>query len=101
MKAITNNIKLPDLFVSWLSRVGMILLLFFATVTCSMAQAHIQTTTLFQPTTSTTIARAFAAASTTGNLIVVHLDWDGQTRSISTVADNKGNTYTRINGPTN
>jgi hypothetical protein len=64
-------------------------------------QTHVQTTTLYQVSVSTTITKAFAAASTTGNLIVVHLDWDNQARNILTVTDNKGNTYTRINGPTN
>ncbi|MDP4148908.1 MAG: T9SS type A sorting domain-containing protein [Bacteroidota bacterium] len=67
----------------------------------SVAQTHVQTTTLFQTTTASTISKAFGAASTTGNLIVVHLDWDGQTRHINTVTDNKGNTYHKINGSTN
>ena len=67
----------------------------------SSGQTHVQTTTLYQTTTATTIAKAFGAASTSGNLIVVHVDWDGQTRSITSVTDNKGNSYARINGPTN
>ncbi|HMH35023.1 MAG TPA: T9SS type A sorting domain-containing protein, partial [Puia sp.] len=67
----------------------------------SIGQTHVQTTTLFQTSTAANIAKAFTASSTTGNLIVVHLDWDGQTRSITSVTDNKGNSYTRINGPTN
>jgi hypothetical protein len=69
--------------------------------TNSVGQTHVQTVTLFQTTTATTISKAFGAASTSGNLIVVHLDWDGQTRSISSVTDNKGNSYAKINGPTN
>jgi len=66
-----------------------------------LAQTHVQTNTLFQVSAATTIASTFAAPSTSGNLIVVHLDWDNQARSISTVTDNKGNSYARISGPTN
>jgi hypothetical protein len=67
----------------------------------SIGQTHVQTRTLYQVTTSTTISRNFAAPSTSGNLIVVHVDWDGQTRSVLSVTDNKGNSYAKINGPTN
>jgi len=67
----------------------------------SYGQTHVQTTTLYQTTAATTISKAFAAASTTGNLIVVHIDWDNQARSITSVTDTKGNTYAAINGPTN
>lgn len=75
--------------------------LIFGMLTESIGQTHVQTTTLYQLTTATTIAKAFASASTSGNLIVVHLDWDNQARSINSVTDNKGNTYARISGPTN
>jgi hypothetical protein len=47
------------------------------------------------------ISKAFPAASTTGNLIIVHVDYDNQAISVNTLTDSKGNTYTRINGPTN
>lgn len=77
------------------------ILLFSVAMEDSYGQTHIQTTTNYQTTTATTISKAFAASSTSGNLIVVHLDWDGQTRSITTVTDTKGNSYARINGPTN
>jgi hypothetical protein len=63
--------------------------------------ALVRTRTLFQTTNSNTITLGFTAASTTGNLIVVHLSYSGQTQSIISVTDNKSNTYTRINGPTN
>jgi len=76
-------------------------IIFSLSVQNSNGQTHVQTTTLFQTTTATTIAKVFAAPSTSGNLIVVHLDWDNQSRSVNTVTDNKGNTYARINGPTN
>ncbi|HTQ27242.1 MAG TPA: T9SS type A sorting domain-containing protein [Puia sp.] len=71
-----------------------------------MAQTHVQTTTKFQnPSTSNTITCTFASASTSGDLIVVHLDWDApaapNTRTVSTITDNKGNTYNKINGTTN
>ena len=66
-----------------------------------MAQTHVQTNTLFQMSTATSIASTFATPSTSGNLIVVHLDWNNQAISISSVTDNKGNTYARISGPTN
>ena len=79
----------------------IIFILLFGTIKHSIGQTHVQTGTLYQTSTATTISHAFAAASTTGNLIVVHLDWDGQTRNITAVTDNKGNSYARINGPTN
>jgi len=75
--------------------------LMFGILTESIGQTHVQTITQFQMTTATTIAKAFASASTSGNLIVVGVDWDGQTRSVNSVNDNKGNTYARISGPTN
>jgi len=64
-------------------------------------QTHVQTTTKFQMTTGSSIAMAFGSASTTGNLIVVHIDWDKQSIHVNSVTDNKGNTYHNINGPTN
>ncbi len=81
--------------------IGITFILLFSTIKHSIGQTHVQTKTLYQTSTATTISLPFSAASTTGNLIVVHLDWDGQTRSITAVTDNKGNSYARINGPTN
>ena len=66
-----------------------------------LAQTHVQTNTLFHVSAATSIAVTFASASTSGNLIVVHVDWDNQARSVTSVTDNKGNTYARISGPTN
>lgn len=86
------------------SHKNLLLLAFFLmfVVNHLFAQAAlVRTRTLFQTTTSNTISRGFTAASTSGNLIVVHLSYSGQTQSISSVTDNKSNTYTRINGPTN
>ena len=80
----------------------IILLLTLVSLQYSNAQTHVQTTTFFQyPSTSKTISLAFPGVSTAKNLIVVHLDWDEQSTSVSSVKDNKGNTYHRINGPTN
>jgi len=67
----------------------------------TLAQTHVATATKYTSSSTSTISQAFPAPGTTGNLIVVHLSWDNQTRSVSTVTDNKGNTYARINGPTN
>ena len=67
----------------------------------ALSQTFVQTATLFQVSTSKTIFKAFSSSSSTGNLIIVHLDWDGQTRDISSVTDSKSNTYHLINGPTN
>jgi hypothetical protein len=66
----------------------------------AFAQTHEQTHTKYIGSASTSISLAFTSASTTGNLIVVHLSYDKISRSVNTVVDNKGNTYARINGPT-
>ena len=77
------------------------LILFSIAFEYSVAQTHVQTTTLYQTTSSAAIAKTFSAVSATHDLIIVHLDWDGQSRSISGVHDNKGNSYARIGTPTN
>jgi len=80
----------------------ILLILFFTGIKQAIGQTHVQTNWFFQnPSTSSTISLAFASASTSGNLIVVHLDWDKQSVHINTVTDNKGNTYKKINGTTN
>jgi hypothetical protein len=76
----------------------ILLLCIFNTI---FGQTHVQTTTLYQTTTANSISVAFGAASTSGNLIVVHIDWDGQSRNVTAVTDNKGNSYAKINGTTN
>src|SRR5580704_2582846 len=73
----------------------------FFTLQHSFGQTHVQTTTLYQATTATAISQTFGAASTAKNLIVVHIDYDNQIVSVSSVTDTKGNSYARINGPTN
>ena len=67
----------------------------------STGQSYKQTATLYQTSTATSIAVTFGATVLAGDLIVVHIDWDNQARDISSVIDNKGNTYHKINGPTN
>lgn len=67
-----------------------------------MGQTHVQTATLYQnPAVGKAISVAFGSPSTLHDLIIVHVDWDGQTRSVATVTDSKGNTYHKINGTTN
>lgn len=66
----------------------------------SIGQSHVQTNTLYQNPSTKTISLAFTSASTKGNLIVVHIDWDNQTRTVASVVDNNGNTYHLINGAT-
>ena len=68
----------------------IICIIFFGSAGTVLAQTHVQTNTLFQVSAATTIASTFAAPSTSGNLIVVHLDWDNQARSVTSVTDNKG-----------
>jgi Secretion system C-terminal sorting domain len=79
---------------------GLSIILLICAFKTGLGQTHVQTNTLFQTTTANSISVSFAAASTTGNLIVVHIDWDGQANIISTVTDNKGNSYKKINGTT-
>lgn len=79
----------------------LISFLFALALEKSTGQSYKQTATLYQTSTATTIAVTFGATVLAGDLIVVHIDWDNQARDISSVTDNKGNTYHKINGPTN
>ncbi|MBS1559153.1 MAG: T9SS type A sorting domain-containing protein [Bacteroidetes bacterium] len=72
------------------------------------AQAtHVQTNwtwnsgTIVNASSSISQTNTFAANNTTGNLVVVHISYSGQVKNVSTITDNKSNTYTKINGPTN
>lgn len=84
-----------------MSRPLAISLLLTLALSHSRGQIHIQTTTKYQTTTATTISLAFTAGTTAKDLIVVHLDWDNQAVSVSSVTDTRGDTYHLINGPTN
>ncbi|HEY4062144.1 MAG TPA: T9SS type A sorting domain-containing protein [Puia sp.] len=66
----------------------------------SVGQTFLQSATTYQHTNSKTISQAFGATSKPDDLIIVHLDYDNTAASVNTVTDNKGNTYTRISGPT-
>jgi len=59
---------------------------------------HIETSVLAG---TSTLSQTFPAASVSGNLIVVSVKWGNQALSVSSVADNKGNAYTPLIGPTN
>lgn len=77
------------------------LILLFTLTARAMCQSAVQTNTAYQHTTAKTVALAFPGATTTHNLIVVHLDWDNQGADVSSLTDNVGNTYKKINGKTN
>jgi len=47
-----------------------------------------------------TLAAAYPAAQTAGNLNIVVVGWNDTTAAVSSVTDSRGNTYTRAIGPT-
>jgi len=96
MKNLLNIIS--QIKLSGYAGLTFILLIFISKT--GFGQTHVQTTTLFQTTTANSISVAFGATSTSGNLIVVHVDWDGQTNNVTAVTDNKGNSYKKISGTT-
>jgi hypothetical protein len=98
MKTKFSNIIRPGQMSRYAGLTSILLLCIFNT---GIGQTHVQTTTLFQTTTANAISVTFGAVSTSGNLIVVHVDWDGQANNVTAVTDNKGNTYKKINGTTN
>jgi hypothetical protein len=63
--------------------------------------AHVQTKSKIVAGASSSINLSFTSSSTAGNLIVVHLTWDKQSRTVNTVSDAKGNTYHLIGAETN
>lgn len=83
-----------------MKRVVTLIFLFTLTVQ-AMSQSAVQTNTVYQHTTAKTVSLAFPGATAAQNLIVVHLDWDNQGADVSTLTDNAGNTYKKINGKTN
>ena len=62
---------------------------------------HVQTNFKANSGASSSINLNFASSSTAGHLIVVHLTWDKQSRTINTVSDAKGNTYHQIGSEIN
>ncbi len=76
------------------------LLATFALAQSGNAQTHVATVTKYTSSAVSNISKSLPSSSTNGNLIIVHLSYDNVARSVSSVTDTKGNTYTRINGPT-
>ncbi len=89
-----------NLGIQILRYAGLPIILLICTIKTSTGQTHVQTNTLYQTTTANSISVSFGAASTSGNLVVVHIDWDGQANNITSVTDNKGNSYKKISGTT-
>lgn len=58
---------------------------------------HAETSVL----SGTTISQAFPAASVSGDLIIITVKWGNQALAVSSIADNKGNVYNSVLGPTN
>lgn len=50
---------------------------------------------------ASSISQSFPSASATGDLIVATVKWGGQSLSIASITDNKGNSYQSAVGPTN
>jgi hypothetical protein len=70
-------------------------------VLSGMSQSYVQTATNYiASTNATTIVQAFSGASTTGDLIIVHVDYGTTAVHTASVTDNKGNTYKKINNIT-
>jgi hypothetical protein len=66
----------------------------------AMGQTHVQEGWNYQTTTATSISQAFPAASGTGDLIVVELNYANAGVHVNTVTDSKSNTYKRIGSAT-
>jgi titin len=62
-----------------------------------MLVQHAETSVL----SGTTISQAFPAASVSGDLLIFTVKWGNQALVVSSIADNKGNVYNSVLGPTN
>lgn len=75
----------------------------FCVVDLFSQATHVQT--LWQwngpNSTASSLSLTLLSNSGTGNLVVVHVSYSGQTASVSTITDSKSNSYSRVNGPTN
>ncbi len=69
------------------------------TVTSSAQISFVQVAYLVAPSSST-VAVKIPGAQTAGNLNVVVVGWNDAVRTVQSVVDSKGNTYTRAVGPT-
>jgi hypothetical protein len=74
----------------------------FATAPASAqsAIAFIQVNAATPQTAQATVAAAYTAAQTAGNLNVVAVGWNDTTAQVTSVTDTRGNTYVRAVGPT-
>ncbi|MGA9797564.1 MAG: IPT/TIG domain-containing protein [Terriglobales bacterium] len=62
--------------------------------------AFVQVKSATPQTASASVAVTFTTAQTLGNLNIVVVGWNDTTSTVSTVTDNRGNTYTLAIGPT-
>ena len=62
--------------------------------------SFVQVNAAVPQTPQTTVTVPYLAAQTAGNLNIVVVGWNDTTRTVQTVVDNKGNTYTLAIGPT-
>ena len=69
--------------------------------TTAQAPVHKQTVSAILQTGPKTVSATFSSASTAGNLIIAHITWDNQSRTLSSVVDTKGNAYQLIGAETN
>ncbi len=73
----------------------------FLALSAAAQPVHVQTRSKIVSGASSSINLNFSSASTTHHLIIVHLTWDKQSRTVNTVSDAKGNTYHLIGAETN
>lgn len=71
------------------------ILLFFISIE-SKGQTAVQSNGLYTTTTAASISVTFTSNNTATNLIVVHVDWGDNTKTVTGVTDNNGNVYNRI-----
>jgi hypothetical protein len=76
-------------------------ILYFSIPAGAQAPMHVQTKSKITTSAAASINLNFTSASTSGNLIVVHLTWDKQSRDVNTVTDSKSNVYHPLGAATN
>jgi len=86
---------LYTLVVSFLAIIG----LYFPAA--AQAPVHKQTQSSILLTGPKVVSVTFPSSSNAGNLIIAHITWDRQNRTLQSVVDTKGNTYHLIGAPTN
>src|SRR5882724_2976603 len=73
----------------------------FLALSAAAQPVHVQTRSKIVSGASSSINLNFSSASTSHHLIIVHLTWDKQSRTVNTVSDAKGNTYHLIGSEIN